>query len=71
MLLDEIEKAPKVIVREECGEWHIFVKTAGGVEETKSFRGERYAMSFAEGQRIRLGLVDIEIQASNRQIKSL
>lgn len=44
-----------VEVVETCGEW--FVRVVDGDEElTRSFELESFALAFAEGQRIRLGL---------------
>jgi len=48
-----------VEVMEACGEW--FVRVVDGDEElTRSFELESFALAFAEGQRIRLGLADFD-----------
>ncbi|RVA34337.1 hypothetical protein EN935_06895 [Mesorhizobium sp. M7D.F.Ca.US.004.03.1.1] len=48
---------PCVQVIEACGEW--FVRIVGYDEEiTRSFDLETFALSYAEGQRIRLGLAE-------------
>ena len=50
---------PSVEVMEACGEW--FVRVVDGDEElTRSFELESFALAFAEGQRIRLGLADFD-----------
>ncbi|BCG83829.1 hypothetical protein [Mesorhizobium sp. 113-3-3] len=50
---------PCVEVMEACGEW--FVRVVDGDEElTRSFESESFALAFAEGQRIRLGLADFD-----------
>ena len=50
---------PCVEVMEACGEW--FVRVVDGDEElTRSFELESFALAFAEGQRIRLGLADFD-----------
>ncbi|WP_095204953.1 hypothetical protein [Mesorhizobium carmichaelinearum] len=50
---------PCVEVMEACGEW--FVRVVYGDEElTRSFELESFALAFAEGQRIRLGLADFD-----------
>ncbi|SDA91602.1 hypothetical protein [Mesorhizobium qingshengii] len=50
---------PCVEVLEACGEW--FVRVVDGDEElTRSFELESFALAFAEGQRIRLGLADFD-----------
>ena len=46
---------PTVEVVEACGEWFVRVVEQGN-ETTRSFELESFAMAFAEGQRIRLGL---------------
>lgn len=44
-----------VEVVEACGEW--FVRVVDGDEElTRSFELESFALAYAEGQRLRLGL---------------
>ncbi|ESY93697.1 hypothetical protein NKI51_06635 [Mesorhizobium australicum] len=45
----------RVEVAEVSGEWLVRV-TEGGQELTRSFELESFALSYAEGQRIRLGL---------------
>ena len=46
---------PCVEVVEACGEW--FVRVVDGDEElTRSFELESFALAYAEGQRLRLGL---------------
>jgi hypothetical protein len=40
---------------EACGEWHVRV-VEDDQELTRSFETEAFAASYAEGQRIRLGL---------------
>nr|WP_202359547.1 hypothetical protein [Mesorhizobium sp. 113-3-3] len=48
-----------VEVLEVCGEW--FVRVVDGDEElSRSFELESFALAFAEGQRIRLGLADFD-----------
>ena len=50
---------PCVEVVEACGEW--FVRVVEEDQElTRSFELESYALAFAEGQRMRLGLVDFK-----------
>ncbi|WP_322419563.1 hypothetical protein [Mesorhizobium huakuii] len=50
---------PCVEVMEVCGEW--FVRVVDGDEElTRSFELESFALVYAEGQRIRLGLADFD-----------
>ncbi|MGX7873700.1 hypothetical protein ACVDG5_013880 [Mesorhizobium sp. ORM6] len=46
---------PCVEVVEACGEWFVHV-VEEGQQKTLSFELEAFAMSYAEGQRIRLGL---------------
>ncbi len=46
---------PVVEVVEACGEWFVRV-VEDGEEITRSFELESFALAFAEGQRIRLGL---------------
>ena len=46
---------PCVEVVEACGEWHVRV-VGQDQERTLTFELESYALAFAEGQRIRLGL---------------
>ncbi|WP_192385813.1 hypothetical protein [Mesorhizobium silamurunense] len=48
-------KSPKIEVIETCGEWFVRVIEDGG-EATTSFELETFAMVYAEGQRLRLGL---------------
>ena len=46
-----------VEVVEACGEW--FVRVVDGDEElTRSFELESFALAYAEGQRLRLGLAE-------------
>ncbi|TPL88672.1 hypothetical protein FJ948_20865 [Mesorhizobium sp. B2-3-12] len=45
----------RVELAEACGEWFVRV-TENDQELTRSFDLESFALSFAEGQRIRLGL---------------
>jgi len=48
---------PSVEVIEACGEW--FVRVVEDDQElTRSFDLESFALAYAEGQRIRLGLAD-------------
>jgi hypothetical protein len=48
---------PCIEVVEACGEW--FVRVVEEDQEiTRSFELESFALAFAEGQRIRLGLAD-------------
>jgi hypothetical protein len=50
---------PCVEVVEACGEW--FVRVVEEDQEiTRSFELESFALAFAEGQRIRLGLADFK-----------
>ena len=50
---------PCVEVIEVCGGW--FVRVVDGDEElTRSFELEPFALAYAEGQRIRLGLADFD-----------
>ena len=50
---------PAVEVVEACGEW--FVRVVEEDQElTRSFELESYALAFAEGQRVRLGLADFK-----------
>jgi hypothetical protein len=50
---------PCVEVVEACGEW--FVRVVEEDQElTRSFEQKAYALAFAEGQRIRLGLADFK-----------
>ncbi|RWO37489.1 MAG: hypothetical protein EOS12_32180 [Mesorhizobium sp.] len=50
---------PRVEVAEACGEW--FVRIVADDEElTRSFDLESFALSYAEGQRIRLGLAEFK-----------
>jgi hypothetical protein len=51
---DELE-APGIAVVEACGEWFVHV-VEDGQEQIVSFDLESFALSFAEGQRRRLGL---------------
>ncbi|QKC83475.1 hypothetical protein [Mesorhizobium sp. NZP2077] len=46
---------PCVEVVEACGEWHVRV-VADDEAKTLTFEMESFALAFAEGQRIRLGL---------------
>ncbi|MUT25237.1 hypothetical protein CK231_20755 [Mesorhizobium loti] len=46
-------------MRKACGEW--LVRVVDGDEElTRSFDLESFALAFAEGRRIRLGLADFK-----------
>ena len=47
--------SPCIEVVEACGEWHVRV-VGQDQERTLTFELESYALAFAEGQRIRLGL---------------
>lgn len=50
---------PCVEVVEACGEW--FVRVVEEDQElTRSFEIESFALAFAEGQRMRLGLADFK-----------
>ncbi|AZO41536.1 hypothetical protein EJ076_10720 [Mesorhizobium sp. M7D.F.Ca.US.005.01.1.1] len=50
---------PCVEVIEACGEW--FVRVVDDDQElTRSFDLESFALAYAEGQRIRLGLADFK-----------
>ena len=49
---------PAVEVVEACGEWFVRV-VEDGKATTTSFELEAFALTFAEGQRIRLGLKTI------------
>ena len=50
---------PCVEVVEACGKW--FVRVVEEDQElTRSFELESYALAFAEGQRVRLGLADFK-----------
>ena len=50
---------PSVEVIEACGEW--FVRVVDDDQElTRSFDLESFALAYAEGQRIRLGLADFK-----------
>ena len=49
---------PAVEVVEACGEWFVRV-VEDGKATTTSFEREAFALTFAEGQRIRLGLKTI------------
>ena len=50
---------PCIEVVEACGEW--FVRVVEEDQElTRSFEIEAFALAFAEGQRMRLGLVDFK-----------
>ena len=50
---------PCVEVVEACGEWRVRVIEADR-EKTLTFELEAYALAFAEGQRIHLGLADFK-----------
>ena len=50
--------SPCVEVIEVCGEWFVRV-VEDGKATTKSFELEAFALTFAEGQRIQLGLETI------------
>ncbi|WP_246135784.1 hypothetical protein [Mesorhizobium intechi] len=53
------EVNPCVEVIEACGEW--FVRVVDGDEElTRAFELESFALTYAEGQRRRLGLADFD-----------
>ncbi|MER8431146.1 hypothetical protein [Mesorhizobium caraganae] len=61
--MDSVEPAGKVSpcieVVEACGEW--FVRVVEDDQElTRSFELESFALAFAEGQRMRLGLADFK-----------
>ncbi|TGT51896.1 hypothetical protein EN813_050045 [Mesorhizobium sp. M00.F.Ca.ET.170.01.1.1] len=45
-----------VSITEVDAEWHVLVEQVGQHLVTRSFRDERYAVDYAEGQRVRLGL---------------
>lgn len=52
-------KPPCVEVVEACGEW--FVRIVADDEElTRSFELESFALAYAEGQRIRLGIAEFK-----------
>ncbi|SFO34471.1 hypothetical protein SAMN03159463_01696 [Mesorhizobium sp. NFR06] len=48
-------RQPAIEVVEACGEWFVRV-VEDGQELTRSFETESFALAYAEGQRIRLGL---------------
>jgi hypothetical protein len=51
--------SPCIEVVEACGEW--FVRVVEDDQElTRSFELESFALAFAEGQRMRLGLADFK-----------
>jgi hypothetical protein len=50
---------PCVEVVEDCGEWFVRV-TEDDQELTRSFEIESFALAYAEGQRLRLGLADFK-----------
>ena len=50
---------PCVEVVEACGEWLVRV-VEDDQELTRSFEIESFALAFAEGQRLRLGLADFK-----------
>ena len=50
--------SPKIELVEACGEWFVRV-IENGHASTTTFELETFAMAFAEGQRIRLGLKTI------------
>jgi hypothetical protein len=47
---------PCIEVVEACGEWFVRVTEKDGNSFTRSFEHKDYAVSFAEGQKTRLGL---------------
>ncbi|BAV45839.1 hypothetical protein MLTONO_0936 [Mesorhizobium loti] len=49
---------PCVEVVEACGEWHVRVVEKDGNSSTRTFEHKDYAVSFAEGQMVRLGLAN-------------
>lgn len=51
----EISLANAVEVIEALGEWFVRV-VENGVEQIASFVAESFALAFAEGQRVRLGI---------------
>ena len=54
---DEVH--PCIEVVEACGEWHVRVIEVDR-ETTLTFELESFALAYAEGQRIRLGLADFK-----------
>ena len=50
---------PCVEVVEACGEWYVRV-VADDQEKTLTFELESYALAYAEGQRLRLGLTEFK-----------
>lgn len=53
------DKSPKIEMVEACGEWFVRVVEKDGTSLTRSFDHKDYATSFAEGQRVRLGLDEV------------
>ncbi|WP_027036495.1 hypothetical protein [Mesorhizobium ciceri] len=51
--------SPCIEVVEACGEWFVRM-VEEGQEFTRSFELESFALAFAEGQRIRLGLAEFK-----------
>lgn len=58
---DQANAKARVEVIENCGEWFVHVTESGKTAATNSFEIEAFALAFAEGQRIRLGLERYEI----------
>lgn len=50
--------SPAIEIAESCGEWIVRI-VADGMETVRVFEVEAFAMAFAEGQRIRLGLAEV------------
>ena len=48
----------EVSVTEALGEWHVLIRESGK-EEVRTFQIEAHAFSFAEGQKVRLGLHEV------------
>jgi hypothetical protein len=46
----------EVSLAEVCGEWHVLVKEGDNRPIIRTFEVKEYAISFAEGQKARLGL---------------
>ena len=53
------DRSPKIELVEACGQWFVRVVEKDGTSFTRSFEHKDYATSFAEGQRLRLGLDEV------------
>jgi hypothetical protein len=57
-----------VQVVEAIGEWYVRIVEHGEVTAFQSFEAEEFALSYADGQRSRLGLPEVQLVARQDQV---